>query len=236
MKRYIERMKQYIEQLEKENEFPIIRYLVYFLIVTAIIAGVTFSRFVTSNSSGNSAHAAKFSLNYVITDPNSEDILKLNPSIYATCKLSDAVNCDFDNIALLRTIEITNASEVAVNISLSIADSNNMSGNGMVWCVLDQLPTDGKIAQAITTKLNNAIPPGFSELQSALKSENNNTFALWNADADLDSVDTINGNSSKVITIAFWTEHDIFAQMEQPSDLATTTLDFKLTVVATQID
>lgn len=224
-------MRESNQQIKKKK-LPILRYMISLLLLTTIVTGVSLSRYSTSLSTSNAAPVAKFSINYKITDPNSEDTISLDPSIYATCKLSDADNCDFDDIAVLRKIEVTNDSEVAVRAALSIASKMSDNQNkGIVWCVLDRIPGENKIAEAVTSKLGGVIPGTLAGLQSALEKVNQETLLNWNADADLQISNTA---SSKSIFIAFWAEHDLFNTTT--ADLANTLLDFKIMISTSQID
>lgn len=133
-----------IQNSEKKNKRPVLRYMMYILLVVSLVAGVAFSRYVTELSGNDSARAAQF--DYAISvERNAADELTapfdgytdywafdggdgLNTSIaggrnttaefdvalYATTKLSDPDAGNFDSTARVIDVTVTNNSEVAV--------------------------------------------------------------------------------------------------------------------------
>ena len=214
-----------------------IRYLVYLLTVTCAVTSMSLSRYKTSSSGDNTARIAHFAYSYEITDPNSALSGAIDPSIYATCKLAEAGTCDFDKVVIVREIEVTNGSEVAVRPVLSIT-SRMSESEGIVWCVLEDLPVavvdENKIADAIAAKLSGPVPNTLLALQTELESANAATLSDWN-DTALGYTGQKNNTSS--VIIVFWAEHDTFSLSgETPPDLATESLDFQFTVGVSQID
>lgn len=193
------------QRREHKKEIPVIRYMLYLLVATSIVSGVTLSRYTSSTSGSDTANVAKFEYSIDITDQNSTGTLtfdSLSLNIYATSKLSDAENCMFDDVAVVRQITVTNQSEVAVSLELSMA---GMDEDGIVWCVFDGSYADavtGTIYGTIRTKLGGAAPSDFSALWSALAQANADTTAAWNNGANLGV------GESKTFTVVFWAEHE----------------------------
>lgn len=215
----------------KKIRIPIYRYMIYLLIITTVVTGVTFSRYTTSTSGRNAARVAMFAHNYSITDPHSGGVIELNPSIYATSKLTYAEDCSFDEVAVVRTIEISNDSETSVHTVFS--DMTQMTEDGVVWCILNGEVTSGyaeKISDKVSTKLGRSVPNGFTDLKNALGKVNSDAISAWNsANASGLSV----GGKSTYLTVIFWAEYD---QVTLNGFTSALTDNFELTMTVSQID
>jgi len=222
-----------IQQNENNNKRPVVRYLLYLLAVVIIIVGAALAKYVSSLSGADAARVAEFdyeisvSRNTLDTITNPADTLiefnetTLNTttdndtqqveflvSLYATSMLADAENCEFDEVARVIDVTVTNTSEVTVNAIIQyITEIDNVSGDsgsGIVWCLFNEGEyTDyndilGKLKYTSTSAV-----PSYNTLIDKLNDANEETLADWYADAVLDP----NGNS-KTLTIVFWAEHE----------------------------
>jgi len=227
-----------IQQNENNNKRPVVRYLLYLLAVVIIIVGAALAKYVSSLSGTDAARAAKFdyeinvSRNELdeITNPD-DDLIEFNKttlntttgndtkkveflvSLYATSMLVDAENCEFDEVARVIDVTVTNTSEVTVNAIIQyiteIEKVNGDSGNGIVWCLFNESDSYadynnilGKLGYTNTS----SVPADYDTLIGELNDANEATLVDWNADATLDP----NGNS-KTLTIVFWAEHEAVA-------------------------
>ena len=230
-----------IQQNENKNKRPVVRYLLYLLAVVIIIVGAALAKYVSSLSGTDTARAAKFDYEInvsrngldTIDDPydakidfNMTDGVGLNAttgngsqqveflvSLYATSMLADAENCEFDKVARVIDVTVTNTSEVTVNAIISYIDEifkvEGDTGNGIVWCLFNESDSYadynnilGKLGYTNTS----SVPADYDTLIGELNDANEATLVDWNADATLDP----NGNS-KTLTIVFWAEHEAVA-------------------------
>jgi len=141
-------------QQNENNKLPVVRYLLYLLVVVTIIAGAAFAKYISSLSGTDKARAATFdyeinvSRNTLdkITNPDDDKIAFVdsnsvptalntttdNPSkqveflvsLYATSMLADAENCEFDEVVRVIDVTYSNNSEVTVNAIISDTLSN----------------------------------------------------------------------------------------------------------------
>lgn len=94
-------------------EIPIVRYLVYLLVVTLAVSGVSLSRYSVSSGTIESARVAKFDVSVI---PDEPDIWTV-----------DEITGGFSNVSILRADEtsraysftITNNSEVAIRARIN---------------------------------------------------------------------------------------------------------------------
>ena len=233
-----------IQKNENKNKKPVIRYLIYILLVTIIVVGVSFSRYATTLSGKDTARVASFE--YEITGPATEE-LRIYIPIYATAKLSvdpdDDCMFDDDGVSVIREVNVTNKSEVAVRASISaIADMS--AAKGIVWCIFDQSDTaalalinTNKVEDAIIQKLKDTgyttIPPDHDDLVTALIDTNQRTITGWNNNARLG----IGTNNTRKLTVVFWAEHDgIMEYWPDTRAIEKFDTDFSLGFTVTQID
>lgn len=192
------------QRRENNKKIPIIRYMLYLLVATSVISCVTLSRYVSSVSRVETARVAEFGYSVAITDPISGSAFdSLGLSIFATSKLSEAEDCMFDEVAVVREITVTNESEVAVSAELSI---DEIESNGIVWCIFDGSYKDvvgtDEIYKTIEKQLAGVDTTDFNTLKAALIQVNSNTIGTWNSDVNLGI------GESKTLTIVFWAEHE----------------------------
>ena len=221
-----------LQKNENKKKRPVVRYLLYLLVVVTIIAGAvpTLAKYATSVSGTDTARAAKFdyelnvSRNALdkITNP-SDGLIAFNAntlnttttndtkqveflvSLYATSMLADAGNCKFDEVARVIDVTFTNTSEVTVNAIIQSID-DIATGNGIVWCLFNEGDNYTGYGD-ILTKLGytTSTVPTYSTLIADLNTANAATLAAWNAAA------TLAPNGSKTLTIVFWAEHEAVA-------------------------
>lgn len=218
---------------ENIKEAPVLRYMVYLLIVTSIITGVTFSRYATSFSVRDTARVAQFVYDVAITDPHTTETVTVDPAIYATVKLADAENCLFDEVATVREITVTNESEVAVDTNLTIRDIDD---SGIVWFIYngsyaDMMSNDDNMYAMLKSALTSTDTTDFNALRNALQAINQQAIEEWNDDGELGFSTT---NKAKTLTMVFWAEHD--QAMVKGWDDHDLVSDVDLTVTVSQID
>ena len=242
-----------IRQNDNDNKSPVIRYLVYLLIIVTVVAVVAFSRYATSLSGEDSARAAAFDYEITVklnekdpelaaknkgreftegkfssSDPSAD--VNFAASIYATSKLKEAESCEFDDVARVIDVKITNNSEVAVDaIIRTITEIAGTTDNkGIVWCLLNEgeFNTDLTIYKNLLNRLGyndfNAVPDNYAELKEKIKAKNAAALSDWNNDAALAP-----GGGTKTLTFVFWAEHegaadygwDFESELEQSIDI-----------------
>jgi len=228
---------------DNKKKLPVIRYIIYLLLVTSIVTGVSLSRYITTLTGTDKARVAEFS--YEITGPleqEKEGVYESYVPIYATSKLTEADKCMFDDVAVVREVVVINNSEVAVHAGISnIYDMT--TAKGIVWCIFDE--DDSFDPDASTTAIETAIkekltdsgyatvPSGYNDLVNALINTNQKTIDAWNSKADIG----FSPNNTRTLTAVFWAEHDgIMANWVDDTDLNDFFTDFTLTFNVIQID
>lgn len=265
MKDFLEKMRKNKWKDNQETDHPVLehsekeknqnssyfRYVMYLLLLTFVLTGVTLSRYSSTLSEADTARVAAFDYVIEVEDAQGESLIDVgsssisNPvefglSLYATAKLSDAENCMFNDVARVVKVTITNNSEATVNAiinTLTEIEIEDGVDNRIVWCLFDEDETfsgTNAIYGAILEKLDydsasDADVPAYSELIEDLNGANQDTIDIWNDNA------VLNPNGvSKTLTFVFWAEHDDDYVVSNPLLLTLTqpiALDFTVSQV-----
>ena len=108
---------------EKKKTAPLIRYLVYFLILTTALTSVSMSRYLSGGLGGDSARVAKF--NVVVTHTDTWNVNgRSDREVYFFGRTSTGENRT-GTLPRVYTLNVENRSEVAVRARLVIDSADN---------------------------------------------------------------------------------------------------------------
>jgi len=217
-----------IQKNENKNKSSVIRYLLYLLLVVSLVSGVAFSRYSSTAAGQDSARVATFAYEVAVelndSDPEkrakgereftsdsflSTDVTpaKFDVSIYATSKLYEAGECEFDDVARVFDLKFSNHSEVKIRALLR--SMTEMQENGIVWCLFNEEDFDSQknIYDNIVKQLGydslSEVPDKYSALETELQDKNTDTLDAWDSSAALEP-----NEGTKTLTFVIWAEHD----------------------------
>ena len=221
-------------QQNENNKRPVVRYLLYLLVVVTIIVGAALAKYVSSLSGTDTARAAKFDYEISVSRNTSDKIddsyddkiefvdggtlnttigngsqqVEFLVSLYATSMLADAENCEFNEVARVIDVTFTNTSEVTVSAIIQHIDEISKvvggSGNGIVWCLFNE--GDYTDYNDILRKLSYADTSAVPGYNTLIDDLNTaNDVTL----ADWSDAAVLDPNTGKkTLTIVFWAEHE----------------------------
>lgn len=198
------------------KNIPVFRIILYLLIATTVVSGVTLSRYTTTLSGEQTARAARFDYKINITDPGGWlSFSDIDVTLAATAKLSDAANCDFDHeeVSTVRKFQFYNQSEVSVKAQ--IEHINLQMDKGIMWLLLSEHEyVNHPTYQDVINKLygwGGIVPTNYWQLRMDIEAANQQTINEWNMNhAYLDP----NAPFPKELAVIFWAEYEGVAMFE----------------------
>lgn len=219
------------------NQKPVIRYLLYLLLIVVVVAGSALSRYTSTLAGRDFARAAAFAYEVTVEknqkDPevegNSENKgrvftdgsfssvgsssgVEFEASIYATTKLQlldKEDEAEFNDVARVIDVEFSNKSEIMVDALIEGMTETDKQENGIVWCLFNEGELDSK-----KTIYDNVL----NQLGYDSRAEVPDDYDALKVEIQSKNVSTLTrwnnsaalepNTGTKTLTVVVWAEHE----------------------------